>query len=179
MAGLFGPIAQIGMVVRDIEAAMAHWGQVCGVGPWFYMPRYPLPRFSYRGVERPGPDLAIALAYSGEMQLELIQQRCATPSMYRDFLDAGLEGMQHWAFWAEDYDAALARALAAGQHIGQAGDATGRGRFAYLDSTYRDSTGPAASVVEIVELTPARAAGFARIKAAAAGWDGSDPIRLL
>jgi hypothetical protein len=174
MAGIFGPVAQIGMVVRDIEAAMAHWAGVCGVGPWFYMPRYPLPRFRYRGVEQPGPDVAIALAYSGALQFELIQQRCATPSMYRDFLDAGQEGMQHWAYWAEDYDAALARALAAGHRVGQEGDATGRGRFAYLESD-----GPAASVVEIVELTPGRSAGFQRMQAAAAGWDGADPVRML
>lgn len=174
MAGLFGPVAQIGMVVRDIEAAMRHWSEVCGVGPWFHIPRYPVTRFRYRGVEQPGPDMAIALAYSGEVQLELIEQRCATPSLYRDFLDAGREGMQHWAFWAADYDAALARALAAGHRIGHDGDAGGRGRFAYLKSD-----GPVGSVVEIVELTESRAAGFGRMKAAAAEWDGRDPVRLL
>lgn len=174
MSRIFGPMRQVGMVVRDIEAAMAHWAGVCGVGPWFFMPRYPLPRFRYRGVEQTGPEVAIALAYSGGVQLELIQQRCATPSMYRDFLDAGREGMQHWAFWAEDYDAALAKALAAGHRVGQEGDAVGRGRFAYLESD-----GPVASVVEIVELTAARAAGFDRMQAAAAGWDGQDPVRLL
>jgi hypothetical protein len=174
MAGLFGPVAQIGMVVRDIEAAMRHWAEACGVGPWFHIPRYPLPRFRYRGVEGPGPDVSIALAYSGEVQLELIQQRCDTPSMYRDFIAAGMEGMQHWAFWSEDYDAALARALAAGHRIGQEGDAIGRGRFAYLETTGHPGT-----AVEIVELTPSRAQGFARMREAAAGWDGRDPIRLL
>jgi len=30
---------QVGIVVRDIEAAMRHWVQVCGVGPWFYTDR--------------------------------------------------------------------------------------------------------------------------------------------
>jgi hypothetical protein len=94
--------------------------------------------------------------------------------MYRDFIAAGLEGMQHWAFWSEDYDAALARALAAGHRIGQEGDATGRGRFAYLETTGHPGT-----AVEIVELTPSRAQGFARMREAAAGWDGRDPIRLL
>lgn len=174
MSRIFGPIRQVGMVVRDIEAAMRHWAEVCGIGPWFHIPRYPLPAFRYRGAAQPGPDVSIALAYSGEVQLELIEQRCATPSMYRDFIEAGLEGMQHWAFWSDDYDADLARALAAGHRIGQEGDATGRGRFAYLEST-----GPAGSVVELVELTPSRAAGFDRMREAAAGWDGRDPIRLL
>jgi Glyoxalase/Bleomycin resistance protein/Dioxygenase superfamily len=178
MSRLFGPIRQLGLVVRDIEGAMRHWAEANGVGPWFYIRRYPLPRFRFRGVEQPGPDVGIALAYSGGLQFELIEQRCDTPSMYREFLDAGQEGMQHWATWCEDYDAALARALAAGHRIAQEGDATGRGRFAYLE---RDGGGGGhpGSVVELVELTPARREGFARMEAASAGWDGRDPIRPL
>ncbi len=175
MSRLFGPIRQLGLVVRDIEGAMRHWAEANGVGPWFYMPRYPLPRFRFRGVDGEGPDCGIALAYSGGMQIELIEQRCATPSLYREFLDAGREGMQHWAVWSADYDAALARGLGAGFTLGQEGDATGRGRFAYLER----AGGHPGSVLELVELTEARRAGFARMEAAAEGWDGSDPIRLL
>ncbi len=33
MSRLFGPIRQNGYVVRDIEAAMAHWIDVLQVGP--------------------------------------------------------------------------------------------------------------------------------------------------
>jgi hypothetical protein len=91
-------------------------------------------------------------------------------------LAAGLEGMQHWAAWAEDYDAALARALARGWSIGQEGDATGRGRFAYLE---RGGGGHPGTMVELVELTPARAEGFARMEAAARDWDGRDPVRPI
>ena len=36
MSRLFGPMRQVGIVVRDIEKAMHHWAEVCGVGPWFY-----------------------------------------------------------------------------------------------------------------------------------------------
>ena len=34
MSLLFGPLRQMGYVVRDIEGAMRHWIDVCGVGPW-------------------------------------------------------------------------------------------------------------------------------------------------
>src|SRR3954469_6497065 len=36
MSRLFGPLRQMGYVVPDVEAAMRHWIEVCGVGPWFY-----------------------------------------------------------------------------------------------------------------------------------------------
>ena len=36
MSRLFGEMRQVGIVVRDIEAAMRHWLEVCGVGPSFY-----------------------------------------------------------------------------------------------------------------------------------------------
>lgn len=49
MSRLFGDLTQIGIVVRDIEAAMKHWSDVCGVGPWFYADRLPVTAFSYRG----------------------------------------------------------------------------------------------------------------------------------
>jgi hypothetical protein len=36
MSRIFGKVCQNGYVVRDIEAAMAHWTQVLGVGPFYY-----------------------------------------------------------------------------------------------------------------------------------------------
>ena len=99
MSRLFGSLTQIGIVVRDIEAAMQHWAEVCTVGPWFYADRLPVTAFSYRGERFDEIHISVALANSGDTQLELIQQRCDTPSMYRDFLAAGHEGMQHWSSW--------------------------------------------------------------------------------
>lgn len=47
---------------------------------------------------------SIALANSGPLQIELIQQRNDAPSMYRDFLAEGHEGLQYVAYWTEDFD---------------------------------------------------------------------------
>ena len=42
MSRLFGSLRQLGYVVPDVAAAMKHWVDVCGVGPWFYADRLPL-----------------------------------------------------------------------------------------------------------------------------------------
>ena len=115
MSRLFGPMRQVGIVVRDIEKAMRHWVEVCGIGPWFYAERLPLDGYRYKGKSYDIPNLSIALANSGEVQLELIQQRCRTPSLYWDFIDAGHEGMQHWSSWPENYHEIRERALRSGQ----------------------------------------------------------------
>ena len=81
MSRLFGAMRQVGIVVRDIEVAMQHWVSVCGVGPWFYADKLPVNAFSYRDKVYDDLHISVALANSGDIQLELIQQRCDTPSM--------------------------------------------------------------------------------------------------
>jgi len=88
MSRLFGGVIQNGYMVRDIEAAMRHWIDVLGVGPWFYIDHLPVADFQYKG--QPSPvDISLALANSGTLQIELIQQRNDAPSLYLDFLHAG------------------------------------------------------------------------------------------
>src|SRR4029077_17026790 len=74
MSRLFGPMRQVGIVVRDIEKAMRHWVEVCGIGPWFYAEQLPLTEFRYKGRVY-DIRMSVALANSGDVQLELIQQR--------------------------------------------------------------------------------------------------------
>ena len=63
-------------------------------------------------------EISAALANSGDMQLELIQQRCETPSLFREFMDTSGEGMQHFAVWADEYDALYKHALGSNFTIG-------------------------------------------------------------
>jgi Glyoxalase/Bleomycin resistance protein/Dioxygenase superfamily len=101
MSRIFGQIAQIGYVVADIEASMLQWIRH-GVGPWFYIERVQTDYFRHRGVDSP-VQMSIALANSGDVQIELIQQRNDAPSMYREFLDSGRSGAQHVAYWTTDF----------------------------------------------------------------------------
>ena len=80
MSRLFGPLRQMGYVVPDVEAAMRHWVEVCGVGPWFYAERLPLTAFTYGGKRYDDIHVSIGLANSGDMQIELIQQRSDHPA---------------------------------------------------------------------------------------------------
>jgi catechol 2,3-dioxygenase-like lactoylglutathione lyase family enzyme len=174
MSRIFGPIRQNGYVVRDVEAALHHWTTVLGVGPFFYFERAPITAFAYRGVTSP-LEVSIALCNSGDLQIELIQQRNDAPSMYRDFLAAGREGLQHVAYWTNDFEADLQRCLDQGFVVGQQGVAGGaNGRFVYFDTEAHPGT-----VVELSDSSGAKGAFFAHIAEVARTWDGKDPIRRL
>jgi hypothetical protein len=119
--------------------------------------------------------VSIALANSGPLQIELIQQRNDARSMYRDFLhDEPRGGLQHVAYWTQSFDVDLARYRAAGIGVGQSGRIGEAGRFAYLDT----EVGPG-TVVEISEISGAKGRFFEHIAKRAAAWDGSDPIRRM
>jgi hypothetical protein len=164
-----GPIRQFAYVVTDIDAAMDNWVSV-GVGPWFVLRSLPLPA-TYRGAESE-PILTMALANSGDMQIELIQQQNNAPSIYREFLDVGRTGMHHVAYWTEDFDGTMARAHAAGYKTAQIGRSAGIA-FGYVDG------GPAAEFVEVMELSDTTREMMDLIRDTAATWDGKDPIRNL
>lgn len=171
MSRLFGPVRQNGYVVRDIDSALAHWSNVIGVGPWFYVERAPIRGFSYRGRTHE-IHLSIALANAGPLQLELIQQKNDAPSLYRDFLDAGNEGLQHIAFWTETFRADRERALAAGFTVGHEGRIGDFGPFVYFDSSAHPGT-----VVELSDVSGPKMKLFEQIRAASEDWDGTDPVR--
>jgi catechol 2,3-dioxygenase-like lactoylglutathione lyase family enzyme len=171
MSRFFGQIRQLGYVVPDIEAAMDYWSKTLGVGPWYYNPRVPIVNYTYDG-ESYEPHNSVALANSGFVQVELIQTRNDVPSMYRDFLRAGRTGLQHVAYWTEDYDADLERLLAQGFKPKMSGEVGERGRFIYFDTEYHPGT-----VIELSEVAGAKGRMFDMIREASEGWDGTDPVR--
>jgi catechol 2,3-dioxygenase-like lactoylglutathione lyase family enzyme len=170
----FGPIRQNGYVVRDLDAALAHWTGVMGVGPFFRIADQPLSGFRYRGVPSEAA-ISVALAQSGGIQIELIQPLDEHPSAFRDFLRAGRHGLQHVAFWTGEFDAALAAAAARGLTVLQEG-CSGSGapdeRFVYFTEEEHPGT-----MIELSETAGAKGDLFRAVAAAAASWDGRDPVR--
>ena len=140
---LWGPPGQIGYIVHDLEAAAQRWTDTIGIGPWSIFEHAPITGFQYNGSPS-AVDVGIALAFMGDVQIELIQQHNDAPSMYRDLIDTYGEGAQHICFYPENYDAAIAAAADAGMTIGQEGDIWGV-HFAYL-------RGDAGRVIELAEL---------------------------
>lgn len=172
MSRFFGKVCQNGYVVRDIEAALKHWTEVLGVGPFYYIDRVQCDWFTYKG--EPSPvEMSIALGNTGDLQIELIQQRNDAPSMYMDFLNSGREGLQHMSYWTTDYQAAYDRALAAGYKVGHEGQIGGpQGRFVYFDTETHPGT-----VIEMSDISGSKGKFFEHIRKAAIDWDGSEPVR--
>lgn len=171
MSRFLGPIRQLGYVVDDIEAGMDHWSRVMGVGPWFYNPRVPIEDYRYDGKSYEVHN-SVALANSGYVQVELIQTRNDAPSMYRDFMQAGHRGLQHVAYWTEDFDADLARMLSEGFTEKMSGCVGRNGRFTYFAQEAHPGT-----VIELSEVMGPKGRMFEMIRAASENWDGSDPLR--
>ncbi|MCV7150199.1 VOC family protein [Mycolicibacterium pyrenivorans] len=166
-----GPIRQVGYVVDDLDAALANWVEL-GVGPWFVLRRI-AQQADYRGDPR-DVTISIALANSGELQLELIQQHGETPSIYTEFLDDRGAGFHQFAYWPDDFDAALGAVRDAGWPVVWSSAEEGGVRYAYAEP-------PAgvATVVELMEFTEVTEGLAKFVREAADGWDGSEPIRPL
>lgn len=174
MSRIFGKVCQNGYVVRDIEVAMDHWIHVMGVGPWFYIEDVKTDWLRHRGALSDAR-MSIALANSGDLQIELIQPRNDAPSMYREFLDAGHEGLQHMSYWTDEYEALFDKARALGYKVVQEGCIAGeQGRFAYFDTEAHPGT-----VIEISDISGTKGRTFAHIRKVAQDWDGSDAIGVI
>ncbi|MFJ3671503.1 zinc-binding dehydrogenase [Streptomyces sp. NPDC090106] len=173
VAAMFGSVAQIGYVVRDIRTSMENFARA-GIGPWFHLEGVRPENFTYRG-EPSDMVMDVAVANSGDIQIELITPVNDAPSMYRDFLAAGHEGVQHLAYWSEDYQTLYDRALAAGFTVGQEGRIGGAdGRFAYLETEHHPGT-----VIEISDIGGSKKLVFDLIRLAAANWDGTRPVQRI
>jgi hypothetical protein len=166
-----GVIRQIGYIVTDLDTAIDGWVDL-GVGPWFVLRRMPI-RALYRG-EQCEISITLALANSGEMQLELIQQDDDTPSIYSEFLASGRAGYHQLAYWTDDFDATMQRVADAGWPVAWLGGEDVGAKFAYVEPANSPAT-----IIEIMELNEATIGMGKFIRDAAHNWDGSDPVRVL
>ena len=175
MSQFFGAVRQVGYVVKDIEKAMEHWAKL-GVGPWFYKEEVNTTEFNYMGSPSRLPKLSIALANSGDLQLELIQQRDDAPSLYLDTLARNGECAQHIAYWTPDrFDEICNHLRELGYVEGHAGRmGAGRGPFAYF--THPDLP---SAMIEVSSSAGGKAEYFAEVKKASENWDGKDPVRRV
>lgn len=173
MHGYFGPVMQLGFVVPDLEAAIQHWLRRIGLGPFFVLSNVQFADVYYRG-QRANVEMSVALAQWGEVQVELIQQLNASPSIYQDFPGRAHGGLQHVGVMTDSLDAHLARLAPQGLQPVQWGATANGIRFAYLETDEIPG-----SMVELIESGPAINEFFALVRRAAQGWDGSDPVRRL
>ena len=164
-------IIQYAWVVPELEAAARHWHATLGVGPFLINRDLKLTRPRYRG-HPGGPRFSTAVAQSGDVQIELVEQLDDSPSAYRDLVAPGATGFHHVAFIAGDFAAALSGLTGQGHAI--AAD----GLFGDMRDAYVDTSGAIGCMTEIIEDKPAIRAFFAAVRKTAERWDG-DPATLL
>lgn len=168
-----GVMFQMSWVVRDLDAAMRRWVATTGAGPFFVNPHAVVDRARYRGGPA-GHDYTVALAQSGDTQIELIVQHDAIPSIYNEAGDPGPAGtFHHMACFVADAEAEFARYAAMGAPL--AFD----GWFGTMRMGYVDTRAQIGCMIELLQHDAAVERIFDHVRQASIGWDGADPVRAF
>lgn len=177
MSRKFGEMRQIAFVVRNIDKAMNYWTETLGIGPFFIKRKIEFASFVYRGKSAKSPLVSIALANSGTMQIELIEQHDDAPSIYKEYLDSGVEGLQHVSSWMTHDDMMNRKQALVAQGVSIAQEcviASSGVNLLYFDT----GNGKAGFIYEISDLLePGQLARVQNIARAAQDWDGQEPVR--
>ena len=173
MQRTFGPVMQNAFVVGDLDAALNHWIDKMGVGPFYVFQHIKFQDIFFRG-EPSSVDMTAAIAYWGDVQIELIKQHDDQPSIYREFLAKGQRGMQHMGVITPNLDEHLSRLRPLGITPVQWGSMPTGMRFAYVSSDFHPG-----GMVELIEAGPIITDYFKQMRDAAEHWDGTHGIIRL
>jgi hypothetical protein len=158
-------IYQMAFVVDDLDQAMQRWTTMTGAGPWFVIPHFAFIDPVLRG--RPAaPDISIALAYSGEVMLELIRRESDAPSVFHEAPPAP-GALHHVAQLTEDFESTMAAFAASEAPAVFTARFTPETRAAFVDT--RAAIG---CWTEIIEATPPLLGMQQFMRTATDGWDG-------
>lgn len=139
MAGVVGThlVAQVGFIVKDVEATKKKWAEFLGVEvpPTQPIGDFEVTQTNFQGEPAPKAYCWMAFFDVGPgIQLELIQPN-EEPSTWRNFLDEKGEGIHHVAFQVKDSKACVANAEANGLKLVQHGVyGDGSGEYNYLEA---------------------------------------------
>jgi hypothetical protein len=163
-------VYQMAFVVEALEPACLRWAQTAGAGPFFLFDPFAFiePRFRGQPAE---PGIAIALGFSGDLCIELIEVKERGPSVFEGTPTGQLH---HVARLSDDIDRTLAELAANGSETVFEGRFFPDTRMAFADT--RPSLG---CWTEVIAYGPDIEAALAMIAGAHAGWDGRDPCRRL
>ena len=145
-----GEVMQLAFVPDDFDAAVKHWTETMGVGPFFLIENIHLDGMKYKGAPTDAV-FTLALAYWGDIQIELIRPENDAP------------------------DIAKARRVCADQGA----EVVIEGKFGSSEVIYVDPGQGTGHLVEILQQDPDGPDLFGLIKQAGENWDGSDPIRTF
>jgi catechol 2,3-dioxygenase-like lactoylglutathione lyase family enzyme len=162
-------INQIGLVVDDAEGMSKRYEELFGIGPWRIMPsvisRAPFDpskpitpsKAVLHGIPMISMDLhlKIAIAYCGDMQIELIEP-LKGPGTHWDFLKVHGNGVHHFSFGrVNDHDQCIAALQLQGIAIDMTGPSGGGSKFTYM-ATQKDL----GTICELVHVPPGKNMGM-------------------
>jgi len=129
-------ISQVGIVVPDIGKAVRYYSKFLNIKPWFRS-KTRSNDVAFRGESFP-LELDIALAFSGGMEIELIQMLTDRECIYSDIMKKQGGGLHHIGIMVSDFDKKLGQMRAAGIGVIQSGVIKTVGgavtKYAYMDT---------------------------------------------
>ena len=130
-------IAQVGLVVKDLDRAVEAYWNLFGIGPWhFYTYGKPLvKRMTYHG-QPTEYRMRVALSWLGPLRIELIEILDGD-TVYDEFVRKHGYGVHHFGLLVEDMEDAIAQAKTAGLEMTMDGAGfglDGDGHYAYLET---------------------------------------------
>lgn len=161
---------QVCWVVPDLHVAIDSWVRSAGVGPFFWFDGVACSDGRYRGTPAEFPAVTAAIAYAGELQIELVCQDNDEPGVFRDLFGPGQAGLHHMALICTDYESERDAYIDAGAELAF------EGRIGNSRTCWVDTTPTLGFMVELLEPSEMREKGFAAMRAAAESWDGANPI---
>ncbi len=163
------PIFQYAYFVQSIEESAERWARLTGAGPFFVTGHHVADRFTYRGTDQEA-DVSYGFGYSGDVQIQLIEQHDDTPSIYLDMFPDHAEGHHHVARLVADYHAERDRIVGAGFELACELEANG------IHACYLDTRSATGVFTELHSITDRILATFARWRDAHAEWDGTGDV---
>jgi methylmalonyl-CoA/ethylmalonyl-CoA epimerase len=142
-------IAQIGILVEDLDKAVENYWKIFGVGPWhFYTYGKPLVKRMTRHGKPCEYKMRIALSHIGNLRIELIEP-LEGDTVYSEFVRKHGYGVHHLGVLTTQMGRSVKKAAEAGLEMTQDGAGFGPdddGHYAYLDT--EDSIG---TTIELIE----------------------------
>ena len=145
-------VRQIGIVVKNIDEAIDYYSRSLGIGPWF-KPKLSEKEQWLKGGEVIDDENEIAIAFSGKIQLELIELISGSKSIYWEHLEKHGEGIHHLGVYVSNIEKRLEALAKNGIGVLQSGTIHSGGKIggSVNKYAYLDTAGTAGIIFELIE----------------------------
>lgn len=179
MSNLFDGMTKVCFVTHDVDKAVQQWAQGAKAGPFYVMASATdfFGERSYRGVPAKD-DFKAALGFSGNTLIEFIEPTNDEPSVFQEVLKARGDMAFHHIYpdlrpmTDAEFDATRERYLELGYIDALDSVLPGGGRCIHFDACEQLGV-----YIELMRCSPEVYAGFEKMRAAHANWDGDRPLR--